>query len=55
MEKNESFRNTGKKVFVIFADGVHKAEIFKTHTDNRGVVDSFRVQLPNIEPHEIGM
>lgn len=49
----ESFKNHGKKVFVIFADGVHTGEILKTQTNNRGVVSSFRVRLRGIETHEV--
>lgn len=46
---SESFKNCGKKVFVIFADGIQAGEIFKTNTNARGVVDSFRVRLPNAQ------
>lgn len=45
----ESFKNCGKKVFVIFADSVHKGEIFKTLVNARGVINGYRVRLPNTD------
>ena len=47
--KTESFKNCGKKVFIIFDNGVHEGEIFKTQTNMRGVVNGYRVRLPNVD------
>lgn len=49
-----SYKNHGKKVFVIFGGKVRTGAVVGTNSNNRGVVVGNRIQVPAVETSECG-